>query len=90
MSIFGTGDGKRLWTVGDKGTILRSDDGGGHWTPLGRIDTVASFSMQWNIVRFQSLLNLIVEHGLTILFNAFEIFDHSVLQKHTEKEFSMN
>ena len=23
-------------------------------------------------------------------FNSFEFFDHSVLQKHTEKEFTMN
>jgi hypothetical protein len=26
----------------------------------------------------------------TSLFKAFEIFDHSVLQKHTAKEFNMN
>jgi len=32
-SIFGTSDGKRLWAVGDKGTILESSDGE-HWNPL--------------------------------------------------------
>ena len=29
-SVFGTSDGKRLWAVGDKGTILESSDGE-HW-----------------------------------------------------------
>jgi photosystem II stability/assembly factor-like uncharacterized protein len=32
-SIFGTSDGKRLWAVGQSGTILESDDGGEHWNP---------------------------------------------------------
>ncbi len=32
-SIFGASDGKRLWAVGESGTILRSDDGE-HWTGL--------------------------------------------------------
>ena len=32
FSIFGTSDGKRLWAVGDDGTILESDDGGEHWS----------------------------------------------------------
>jgi hypothetical protein len=30
-SIFGTSDGKRLWAVDEKGTILASGDGGEHW-----------------------------------------------------------
>jgi len=32
LSIFGTSDGKRLWAVGEHGTILESGDGE-HWTP---------------------------------------------------------
>ena len=31
-SIFITSDGKRLWTVGSTGTILKSDDGGKNWS----------------------------------------------------------
>lgn len=30
-SIFGTGDGKRLWAVGAQGTVIESDDGGTTW-----------------------------------------------------------
>ena len=32
-SIFGTGDGGRLWAVGWDGTILQSDDRGAAWMP---------------------------------------------------------
>ena len=32
-SISGTSDGKRLWAVGQSGTILESEDGGATWTP---------------------------------------------------------
>ena len=32
-SIFATSNSKRVWVVGDKGTILGSDDGGEHWNP---------------------------------------------------------
>ena len=32
-SIFGTSDGRCLWAVGYKGTILKSDDGGEDWNP---------------------------------------------------------
>jgi hypothetical protein len=35
MSIYGTGDGKLLWAVGDNGTILHTMDGE-PWKPLGR------------------------------------------------------
>jgi hypothetical protein len=31
-----------------------------------------------------------VESWKLCYFNSFEFFDHSVLQKHTEKEFTMN
>ncbi len=30
-SIFGTSDGRRLWAVGEVGTMLASNDGGGTW-----------------------------------------------------------
>ena len=43
-SIFGTSDGKRLWAVGSKGTILESDDGGEHWNARngGRKNSLSS------------------------------------------------
>lgn len=34
LAIFGTSDGKRLWAVGNNGTILESSDGGASWGSL--------------------------------------------------------
>ncbi len=31
ISIFGTRDGKRVWAVGEYGTIVESYDGGASW-----------------------------------------------------------
>jgi photosystem II stability/assembly factor-like uncharacterized protein len=31
FSVFGTSDGRRVWVVGDLGTILESSDDGAHW-----------------------------------------------------------
>src|SRR5271169_3414365 len=31
-SVYATADGRRGWVVGTDGTILTTEDGGGHWT----------------------------------------------------------
>src|SRR5271165_5749306 len=32
-SVYATADGRHGWVVGTDGTILATEDGGGHWTP---------------------------------------------------------